>query len=187
MLTMTTLLDANEYLATGDERARFTELINGEVHVMNTPNLRHQRIAAELQFLLTLWCKEKPGRGEVPLSVDMKLDTGNVYAPDVFWISEANRPHRDASHLVGPPDLAVEIRSPSTWRFDVGVKRKTYERAGLPELWLIDTAADTILVYRRSSPEETSFDISLEVERSEKLTSPLLPGFVLDVGSLFNR
>jgi hypothetical protein len=38
------------------------------------------------------------------------------------------------------PDLAVEVRSPSTWRYDVGKKKATYERGGLPELWPVDTA-----------------------------------------------
>ena len=109
-----------------------------------------------------------------------------MYAPDVWWVSEAHRSGRDALYLDGPPDLAVEVRSPSTWRFDVGVKRETYERSGLPELWLIDTASETILVYRRSTADSLLFDISLEVGRGEELTSALLPEFVLDVGALFD-
>ena len=183
---MTTLLTADEYLATGDERPRFTELINGEV-IVNTPNLRHQRIAARVRFLLQLWCEESPGRGESPDSVDTRLDTGNVYAPDVWWVNEAHRPPRDASHLVGPPDLAVEVRSASTWRFDIGVKRETYERSGLPELWLVDTASNTILVFRRSTPESTTFDIAIEVGQGEKLESSQLPGLSLDITALFDR
>lgn len=183
---MTALMTADEYLATGDERPRFTELINGEV-IVNTPNLRHQRIGGRIQFLLQLWCEEATGRGESPLSVDARLDTGNVYAPDVWWVNESHRPPRDAAHLAGPPDLAVEIRSPSTWRFDIGVKRETYERAGLPELWLVDTASDTILVYRRSHPRAPTFDIALELAAGQQLTSHLLPGFTLDIEALFDR
>jgi Uma2 family endonuclease len=82
--------------------------------------------------------------------------------------------------------LAVEIRSPSTWRYDVHVKMRTYERYGLPELWLVDTNAGTVLVFRRSSPEASEFDLALEVEAEETLTSPLLPDFTLEVGSLFH-
>ena len=48
------------------------------------------------------------------------------------------------------PDLAVEVRSPSTWRYDVGAKKDGYERHGLPELWLVDTEARSVLVYRRA-------------------------------------
>ena len=187
---MTTLpastLTADEYLATGDERPRFTELINGEV-IVNTPNLRHQRIEAKLQSLLYNWCEAEEGRGEAPHSLDARLDTGNVFAPDVWWVAEHHRPGRDATHLVGPPDLAVEVRSPSTWRFDVGTKKQVYERAGLPELWLLDTASDTILVYRRSSPDQPTFDVELEVGAGDVLESPMLLGFQLEVGPLFDR
>ena len=186
MVAMTTLLTADEYLATGDERPRFTELINGEV-IMNSPTLRHQRISAELRFLLQLWCKEAPDRGESPDSVDARLDTGNVYAPDVWWVREERRPERDATHLVGPPDLAVEVRSASTWRFDIGVKREIYERSGLPELWLVDTASNSIMVFRRSTEDSRVFDVALELGEGEYLASPQLPGFRLDIAALFDR
>ena len=43
------------------------------------------------------------------------------------------------------PDIAVEVRSPSTWRYDIGAKKSGYERRGLPELWLVDTRADEVL------------------------------------------
>jgi len=38
---------------------------------------------------------------------------------------EPERPARDARRLVGSPSLAIEVRSPSTWRYDVGTKRST--------------------------------------------------------------
>ena len=119
--------------------------------------------------------------------MDSRLDDYNVFAPDVWWVAEEHRPARDAAHLVGPPDLAAEVRSPSTWRFDVGTKRQTYERAGLPELWLVDTASDTILVFRRSSLEAQHFDVELELGAGEVLESPMLPGFRLEIGPLFDR
>jgi Uma2 family endonuclease len=105
----------------------------------------------------------------------------------VWWVPDGERPRRDAKRIVGPPRLAVEVRSPSTWRYDVGVKKRTYERLGLAELWLVDTAADTVLVYRRSSPEAAEFDVVLEVEGGESLTTPLLPGFSVDLAALFDR
>jgi len=46
-----------------------------------------------------------------------------------------------------------EVRSASTSRYDIGAKKAAHERAGLPELWLVDTAADEVLVFRRSSPQ----------------------------------
>ena len=84
------------------------------------------------------------------------------------------------------PDLAVEVRSPSTWRYDVGAKKDGYERHGLPELWLVDTEARSVLVYRRERAQSATFDVSLEVGAGEQLTSPLLPGFALPVDEIFS-
>ena len=61
-----------------------------------------------------------------------------------------------------------------------------YERQGLPELWLVDTVAECVLVSRRSSPESATFDVELTVARGETLTSPLLPGFELALDELFS-
>jgi len=83
------------------------------------------------------------------------------------------------------PDLAVEVRSPSTWRYDIGAKKAGYERLGLRELWLVDTAAEAVLAFRRSWAAAEAFDIALELDRSRELTSPLLPGFALVLGELF--
>ncbi len=81
----------------------------------------------------------------------------------------------------------MEVRSPSTWRYDVGAKKATYERLGLAELWLVDTAADEVLVFRRSSPATTAFDVALELGAGESLTTPLFPGFTLELAELFDR
>ena len=77
------------------------------------------------------------------------------------------------------------MRSPSTWRSDRTIKKPVYEQQGLPELWLVDTVAERVLVCRRSSPLAATFDIELIVSRGETLTSPLLPGFALSLDELF--
>ena len=74
--------------------------------------------------------------GDMTQLVDVVADEHNVFGPDVVWLSEEGIPDRLDKRLAGMPDLAVEVRSPSTWRYDIGSKRAAYERAGLPELWL---------------------------------------------------
>ncbi|MCP9491595.1 MAG: Uma2 family endonuclease [Solirubrobacteraceae bacterium MAG38_C4-C5] len=64
-------------------------------------------------------------------------------------------------------------------------KKAAYERYGLPELWLVDTAASEILVFRRSTPRAAVFEVSLELAAGDTLTSPLLPGFALPVADVF--
>ncbi len=185
MALTSTRLTADEYFALPPTEQR-TQLINGEI-VVTEASLRHQRITGEIYAELRNWLRQHPGHGEAGIPVDVHLDDHNVFAPDVWWVPEESRPTTDAKRIVGPPALAVEVRSPSTWRYDVGTKRSTYERLGLLELWLVDTGADTILVYRRSSPTAAGFDVALEIEASESLTTPLIPGFTLDVAALFDR
>ncbi len=154
---------------------------------MTEPTLRHQRITGEIYLLLASWLRQHPGHGEAGIPVDVHLDDWNVFAPDVWWVLEDARPARDAKRIVGPPALGVEVRSPSTWRYDVGAKKRTYERLGLAELWLVDTESDTVLVYRRSSPDSPEFDVALELGGGESLTTPLIPGFEIDLADLFDR
>jgi len=190
MALTSTRLTADEYFALPPaavhEAAQHTQLIDGEI-VVTEAGLRHQRIALEICYLLMQWLRANPGHGEAGIPVDVHLDDSNVFAPDVWWVPEEARPKRDATRIVGPPALAVEVRSPSTWRYDLGVKKRTYERLGLAELWLVDTASDTVLVYRRSSPEAPVFDVELEVAVGESLTTPLLPGLGVDLAGLFDR
>ena len=185
MALTSTRLTAEKYFALPPTHER-TQLIDGEI-VVTEASLRHQRIMLEIGFQMTLWLRTNPGHGEAGFPVDVHLDDRNVFAPDVWWVPEEARPARDATRIVGPPALAVEVRSPSTWRYDVGTKKSTYERLGLAELWLVDTAADEVLVFRRSSPQGAAFDVELELAAGDELTTPLLPGFTIDLAGLFDR
>jgi len=176
-------MTADEYLAQPEDGIP-TWLVEGEV-VVNAPGLPHQDVLTELTFALRGWAKAQPGRGLAVLTLDSKLDERNVFGPDLQWYAEGRLPgrHDKAPHPL--PDLAVEVRSPSTWRYDVGAKMLAYERAGLAELWLVDTVSRAILVFRRSAPTVPTFDVSVEVGIDDDITSPQLSGFSLAVASLF--
>jgi len=178
-------LTAEEYFATTDESPG-VQLIDGEI-VVNEPTFRHQRLVGEIFRLLANWLSGHPGHGEAGLGGNFHLDDANVFVPDVWWTPGDRRPGRASGRYAGPPALAVEVRSPSTWRYDVGTKKQTYEREGISELWLVDTPVDTVLVFRRSYPAAAGFDVALELVAGEVLTTPLLPGFELDLAALFDR
>jgi Uma2 family endonuclease len=163
---------------------RWTTLVEGEV-VLHAPRNRHQRVVGDLLFALEMWRRAKPGRGEVWMPLGIALDDHNYYEPDLLWYSERRKRGRTDETLHPLPDIAVEVRSPSTWRYDIGVKKSRYEQHGLPELWLVDTAADEVIVFRRSQPNAPTFDVSLELARGDALTSPLLPAFAFALDELF--
>lgn len=161
-----------------------SQLIEGEV-VVNDPTVLHQRAAGAIYLRLASWCEGAPGRGETGWGCNWVAGLGdNVYKPDVWWVSDEHRPADDALWVPGVPDLAVEVRSPSTWRHDTGAKRQVYEAAGAGELWLVDPSARRITVLRRSVTGGPGFDVTVEVGVGEEMTSPLLPGFEVKVEML---
>ena len=178
MTTVADRLTADEYLAREDPRR--TELIEG-VLVVNEPTVLHQRVVGLTYAALLAWTRAESGRGTVSLPLDVRLDDATVLAPDVLWFAEAI--DLGAPRAPRMPDLAVEVRSPATWVYDIGPKRELYERHGLRELWLADTASRTVLVYRRSDAQG-GFDTQAELMAEHTLSSPLLPGFAVAVGEL---
>ena len=121
------------------------------------------------------------------MPIDVQMSEHDVYGPDVVWFRQERVPSDWEAKHQEMPDLAVEIRSPGTWRFDIGRKKDSYEAGGMPELWLVDTQAETVSVHRRSAPAVAGYDVQLVVGRGERLVSPMLRGFALDVATLFVR
>ena len=160
------------------------ELVGGVI-VVDSPLLPHELVRMEILHELALWSRAARGRGLVIGSIDVLIGDHDVYGPDILWYRTDRVPGRDDPRPYPVPDLAVEVRSPSTWRYDIGAKKSGYERRGLPELWLVDTAADEVLVFRRSKPDAPQFDVALELTRDDALTSPRLPGFTLALDALF--
>lgn len=184
-MQVTERMTAEEFIALPvPEHGRPWNLVNGEV-VVNEAGLPHQRALRVIDRALDRWAEADERRGEVVFPIDVKLDERNVFAPDVLWYSPRTAPDQGSRPPYPMPDLAVEVRSPSTWRYDIGAKKDGYEKHGLKELWLVDTEAGSILVFRRSKPSATTFDIAIEFAAGETLTSPLLLGFELPVEAIF--
>jgi Uma2 family endonuclease len=186
MTTMPTAeaMTAEEYMLLPELEGRHANLVEGEV-VVAEATWEHQRLTVAIVVAISGWIAAGKRRGAVSNPIDVYVDEHNVYAPDVLWYSEDRIPKRKSIRPQAVPDLAVEVRSPSTWRYDIGAKRAGYERAGVGELWLVDTPADEILVFRRSTPAAPAFDVSLQLASGDVLESPLLDGFALPVDELF--
>jgi Uma2 family endonuclease len=178
-------ITAEEYFEISVEGDR-TQLVDG-VLVVDEPRLIHGVLQAEIAAALSNWIYSGRGHGLVSLPTDVVMDEHNVYGPDVLWIAEEHRPSDLEKRLDRVPDLCVEIRSPSTWRFDIGEKKRVYEAGGLPELWLVDNKAEQVFVFRRSEPGVDHFDVALELGKGDALGSPQLPGFALSLDELFRR
>src|ERR1044072_2302019 len=141
-VTATVQMTAKQFLGIPeDSTARRWELIDGEL-VVSEASRMHNGSQTCVLVALREWVRGAAGRGWVGLPLDVLIDDRNVYAPDVVWYREGRAPGREDPAPYAVPDLVVEVRSPSTWRYDIGRKKQQYERHGVGELWLRGTAAN---------------------------------------------
>jgi Uma2 family endonuclease len=166
-----------EITVAGDRK----QLVDGAI-VVNDATFTHGQLQTRILVALTNW-----GRGAAVPPTDVRLGDHDLYGPDVSWVRDPRPPLNERGHLAGVPDLCVEVRSPSTWRYNLGPKKRGYERGGVPELWLVDDKEQRVLVSRRSQPDSPTFDVELELHLGDELTSPQLPGFALPLDDLFRR
>ena len=174
-------------LPDGDE-LRHAELVDGEI-VVNLPTRPHQRVVGRVWSTIDAWTSQAAGRGEATIDPAVQIGLDRGYLPDVAWYREERCPPEPTSAFQGPPDLAVEVLSPSTRAVDALRKRTDYARIGVGELWLIDPEEPIVQVYRRplGSPIDAEFALVAELRTEDTLTTPLLPGLEIVVGDLVRR
>lgn len=146
-----TRLRLEDFLAL-PESMQPTELFDEEMIVSPAPAYRHQKLASRVYDAIKA---SAPKGGEVLFApLDVILDAGTVAQPDILWIApDSPRCVERDGRLYGPPDLCVEILSPSTARLDRTTKFMAYERAGVTEYWILDPAAEIIEVWTLKDAE----------------------------------
>lgn len=65
---------------------------------------------------------------------------GKRFEPDVLFVKAAHAGRLKKAHLDGPADMAMEIVSPESVERDTEFKKEHYEREGVAEYWIINTA-----------------------------------------------
>ena len=70
--------------------------------------------------------------------------------PDVCFYRGEPRNRLYEYFVDGPPEIVVELLQPGSERYGREVKRDLYEAAGVPELWLLDVAQQTVELWRWS-------------------------------------
>ncbi|MGO8677234.1 MAG: Uma2 family endonuclease [Limisphaerales bacterium] len=157
------------------------EIINGKALMSPSPELFHQRWTRNI-FLAVQRHVEAHKLGEVFFApVDVVLDESNIVQPDIIFVSTASIGILDRRGVMGAPDLAVEIISPTSLRRDRYDKREVYARFGVKEFWLADVANQSVEVL---CLEEGGYRLLCCATTVGKVHSKVLPGFELDVASL---
>jgi Uma2 family endonuclease len=167
------------------------ELIDGVAFVREPPaaSWGHQELAVELAYQLRGALEGTSCRACIaPLDVrlpcsdeaDEKVET--VVQPDVFIVSDLGK--IDKRGVRGAPDWLAEILSPGTARYDKKVKIPRYERAGVPEVWLIHPTDRTVDIYRLEG-DRYAAPIHQELKGQTPLSS--VPGVTVDWDRIVKR
>ena len=82
----------------------------------------------------------------------------------------------------GPPDLLVEVLSPSNRDHDLRLKRALYGRAGVREYWLVDPEARTIEIL---ALDRDALHLVAAASGSETPISPLFGPLPIAASDLF--
>lgn len=167
-----------------DDGKRY-EIIDGELYVSRQPHWHHQRACGKIFAALEVWSAQT-GAGEANLAPGVIFADDDDVAPDVVWISHTRRATALGSdgHLHTAPELVIEVLSPGSTneRRDREAKLKLYSRRGVLEYWIVDWRTQQAEVYRR---EQLALHLVGTLYSTDRLTSPLLPGFSCEVATLF--
>ena len=87
-------------------------------------------------------------------------------------------------YFEGVPDLILEVLSPRTRSRDRRIKLRAYQDAGVPEYWMADPDTRMVVVHVLQNGRYVEF---CRGGMGDRVRSSLLPGFEVEVASLFPR
>jgi Uma2 family endonuclease len=167
---------------TAETETRY-EVIAGVLYEMPTPSTLHQLLVMKL--ILRLGNLIESGAGSIlyPSPIEVILpDAATPVQPDQVFIRDERRSIIKEKRIEGPPDLVVEVLSPSSIRYDRVTKFEVYETSGVQEYWILNPKTKSLEIY---SLEDGLYNLFNEYSVDESVHSPLLGESGFTTGSLF--
>ncbi|HJP93320.1 MAG TPA: Uma2 family endonuclease [Pyrinomonadaceae bacterium] len=160
------------------------ELINGELITMPLPGTPHGRITARIMAPLAQFIWEND-LGEVYAEAGFKLTVNpdTVLGPDITFVSKHRLQEAGdvKGYWPGPPDLAVEVLSPSDRPSMVRTRISRLFGYGVKQLWIVNPKDHTVTVHRSLSDSQT-------FSGSDHLSADdILPGFRISLNRIFSK
>jgi Uma2 family endonuclease len=122
--------------------------------------------------------------GEIHIEKALIRLTRNDYEPDIcFFGNEKAKEFTSDQKLFPPPDLVVEVLSPSTEKIDRGIKFHDYAAHGIAEYWIVDTNEKAVEQYVL---REGRYELVLRSHQND-IHSDSVDGFVLPVPQIFEE
>ena len=130
------------------EDGKIHEIIDGEHYMALAPATYHQTLSRRIQFQLYEQIEEKELGFVFDAPTDVQLSDIDIVQPDLLVIHSSRKSIISPTKIIDAPDLIIEILSKSTGDKDRLLKLDLYQKAAVPEYWLVDPEGQQITVYR---------------------------------------
>lgn len=177
-----------DYLTWSDEER--WEIVDGMAYAMSpAPSQSHQLISGNLYRQIAVHLHGKPCKTfyspfDVRFSENLNqsdnyVDT--VVQPDIIVVCDPEK--LEERGCIGPPDLVIEISSPSTGAYDLTVKFDLYQRFGVKEYWIVNSVEQSVMVFKLQ--ENGFYGAPGRFCRDNQIAVPLLGDLTIDLGDVF--
>ena len=154
------------------------EYVEGELIPKMPTSLKHGTTSLKLSLRLFQHVDENQLGNVYPASTGFRVGE-RLLIPDIAFVSIARIPDDTDKASPIPPDLAVEVVSPTDMLNRIVEKAFAYLEAGTQLVWVVEPKSKTVMVYRSET------DIKL-LTRNDTLTGEdVVEGFSCLVAELF--
>jgi Uma2 family endonuclease len=171
----------DDYAALPADGNRY-EIVNGVLYMTPSPSWSHQEIVGRFFRYLSSYAETAGIGGAFVAPLDVELAPNTVVQPDVVVLLKASHKKLKERHIVGAPDMAVEVVSPTSETHDRYRKIPAYARAGVPEYWIVDPDSRTVEVLFLESGEYHSQGV---YRGKATLPSQIVPGLLVHIEQFF--
>jgi Uma2 family endonuclease len=182
MTTIPTLMTAAQLAELPRGRQRHG-LIAGELRTMPLNGAQHGQIAARMAISLGTYVLDHRLGVVLGTGIGFLLarHPDTVRAPDVAFVRQArvDEVGRTSDYWPGPPDLAVEVVSPSDRPAEVAKKVAAWLAAGSALVLVVDPRRRTVAVHAGDAP------VRLLTGADMLESGAVVPGWSLPVAALF--
>jgi len=114
------------------------QLINNQLVMSPAPSDTHQKVLMDIANRIYNYLEKNP-LGIIRIApYDVYLDRRNAFQPDIIFINDERKGLIRDNGLHGAPDLAIEILSPHTGKYDLEDKMEVYAANGVKEYWIVE-------------------------------------------------
>ncbi len=182
MATTKQLVTAEELLCLPDDGFRY-ELVRGELRKMPPAGYDHGKFAGVIAIRLGGYALDS-GLGAISVAEPgfrLGSDPDHVRVPDVAYVRRERTESREAmpGFFPGPPDLAVEVISPSDTYSEVEEKVADWLNAGTQAVVVVDPRRRMVKVHRSVT------DATVLTESDTLAVDDVVPGWAMPVREIF--